>query len=72
MKYTKREFIGSAVTAAVGMGLSRPFSLLADGNFPAAAKPGVAGNGDRPWHPAKGILTTPWTDQVTPEKVWPE
>jgi hypothetical protein len=72
MKYTRRTFIGSAVTAAAGMGLTNPFFLLADGLTPAVSQPAGAGLEATSWQRAKGILTTPWTNQVNPDKVWPE
>jgi hypothetical protein len=72
MKYNRRTFVGSAITAAAGIGFIRPFSLLAEGDAPPVKRQSGAGNQGGPWRPAKGILTTPWTDQVTPERVWPE
>ena len=68
MRHTRRTFIGSAITAAAGMGLTKPLYLLADGLTSAVG----AGMPDASWRPAKGILTTAWTNQVTPDKAWPE
>ena len=80
MKQTRRAFIKSAAVTAFGVELLKPAALLAQDNTSVAS-----GNGKvpvlnsppkiapaNPWQPAKGILMTRWSDQVTPEKVWPE
>lgn len=82
MYQTRRTFIKSAAVTALGMDLLKSATLLAQssdasadgmGNSPATPSAPLSSTpGAKPWQPAKGILTTPWTDQVTPDKVWPE
>jgi len=72
MKYTRRTFIGSAITTAVGVGLTKPAFLLAGGLTTGASRSAGVRSEAASWQPAKGILATPWTSQVTPDKVWPE
>lgn len=73
MKHSRREFLKSAILGGAALGLNRPFTALA-ADPPAAAVPaGVVPGASAPaWQAAKGILSTPWTAEVTPEKVWPE
>jgi hypothetical protein len=52
--------------------LIRPIHLLADTEASATNLPAGKENQGAPWQPGKGLLITPWTSQVNPEKVWPE
>ena len=65
---------------AFGAELLKPAASLAQVNAsvagsvdgaPAANLPSGTGPA-KPWRPGKAILTTPWTDQVSPDSVWPE
>ncbi len=64
MNHSRRSFVKSAILGGAALGLRRPLAALAED--PRATAPAPA------WQPARGLLTTPWTAEVTPEKVWPE
>jgi hypothetical protein len=78
MNYTRRTFIKSAAVTALGMDLLKPATLLAqESDSPAEGVKNPTTSptntsGTKPWQPARGILMTSWTNQVTPENVWPE
>lgn len=78
MNYTRRSFIGTALAATAGAGLLKSLPLEAaenrsvgDGPQSAAGQAGVAVPA-KPWRQGKGILSTRWGEQVTPQNVWPE
>ena len=82
MNQTRRTFIKSAAITALGVDLLKPATLLAqssdsaaDGTENSPATPSAPLSkkpGAKPWQPGKGILMTRWSEQVTPDKVWPE
>lgn len=72
MHINRRQFIGSAFATTVGLGLLDSSVSSAQEKLnpnPAGSQPGSTPGA---WHPGQGLLTTRWTAQVTPDKVWPE
>ena len=70
MNHSRRAFVKSALLGGAALALHQSTSTPA-----ANPSPGPAGDDSSPggpsWQAAQGILSTRWTSEVTPEKVWP-
>lgn len=75
MECSRRKFIVSATRTAVGMQLSQSLGVLGGaGALAAAESSGTTGasEADKTWQAGKGMLTTRWTAEVSPQNAWPE
>ena len=67
MKHSRRSFVKSALLGAAAVGSGQALTAGRAGTADPLPEAKVS-----PWQPKQGLLSTPWTQEVTPERVWPE